>query len=97
MIDGSVKKSIARLHPIRDMKHPNEKDPRKAPKQLILPIHEICSFVNGPASNGVCSEANLPSAGAIQPTMQPCDNIMRFALKKFGKLSEISLKIYSKN
>lgn len=36
MIDGSVKKSIARLHPIRDIKYPNENDPRTAPKQLIL-------------------------------------------------------------
>lgn len=50
-----------------------------APKQLIDPSHETCSYVNLPSWSGDSSDFNIANAGAIHPTIQPWFNPIKHA------------------
>lgn len=63
MIDGIVRRSVERLHPWSDVIKPNKNEPQITPAGPIEPIHDICSFVNGPDESGVWKFANFGSAG----------------------------------
>lgn len=69
MTDGTVKKTVVRLQPTKEIQYPNAIEPIKLPPLLREPIHDICSLVNRPDASGVSSEANLFKAGATQPKM----------------------------
>lgn len=86
---GIARKAIARLQPIKLVKRPIEKIPNSAPIQLIDPIHDACSNVIGPVFSGESSDISSNSAGDTHPTVQPCENIIKFA--------EITMSYLSKN
>lgn len=70
MTEGMVRESKARFEPISDMKNPRAIAPISPPMQLIDPIHDTCSFVKGPETNGVFSDDNFAIAGDIQPMIK---------------------------
>lgn len=86
---GIARKAIARLQPMKLVKMPIEKIPNRAPIQLIDPIHEACSIVIEPVFSGESSDIKYNRAGDTHPTVQPCENIIKFA--------EITINYSSKN
>lgn len=81
MIDGTAKNSMALLQPKTDERYPVMKAPNTPPMVFIDPIHDICSFVNGPDFRGVESCVNVAIAGETHPTIAPWPNDNRFANK----------------
>lgn len=50
---GIAKKATVLFEPNNVVIYPNDNAPNIPPKLLTEPIHEICSFVNGPDMSGV--------------------------------------------
>lgn len=82
MIEGIVRQRAARLQPTRDVIDPNKKEPKITPAGPIDPIQDTCSFVNGPDTRGVLSEANFGRAGDTQPEMDPCVSVIKLPVEK---------------
>lgn len=70
-----------RLQPNTDAIYPKISEPKKPPRQFIDPIQLSSSFVNAPEKSGVLFDDNTTSAGEIDPTISPCPNIIKFAVK----------------
>lgn len=64
---GKKSKFIARLHPKIVVINPNVKPEKIAPRVLIEPSQESCSFVSGPVFKGVKLDIRIGVAGDIQP------------------------------
>lgn len=88
---GIASKSVARLQPNKDEMKPNINDPNRIPIALNEPIHEICSFVNGPDKSGVSSVAKSARAGEMNPASEPCVNEMPATVEKSIKLFPYSM------
>lgn len=75
-----VNTRTARLQPIREINHPSEIVPIKAPRQLTDPIHETSSFDKGPEAKGDLSDVKNGRAGDTQPIIAPCENMIKLAI-----------------
>lgn len=70
-VTGMAKNNIDSLIPKQADMKPNVSEPHIAPIDVTDPIHEICSFVNGPDTSGVFGDDNIAVAGEIHPSIEP--------------------------
>lgn len=70
-----------RLLPRTDARYPITTAPHTPPTVFTDPIHDTCSFVNGPVFNGVESCVNVANAGETHPTIAPWPNDNKLADK----------------
>lgn len=68
---GAAANKRALLLPIKVVIYPKVNAPNRPPMQLIEPIHEISTAVNGPDNSGVFSDAKIGNAGETQPIIAP--------------------------
>lgn len=77
---GIAKNTIVLFESNKVLIYPNDNAPKSEPILLIDPIHEVCSFVNGPDRSGVSSDVNIGNAGEVQllinKMMTICDDCL---------------------
>lgn len=87
-IDGMEISSIARLHPRNAVSNPVVNVPPNAPIELIDPIQESCSYVNGPVFSGESSDRSVGIEGDIHPNNNPWPSEIILA-KKMNEISHL--------